>query len=110
MKHHTKAPARRRLLIASLASLAVVTVAPLSFATTYEVGPGKPYASPKDVASSLQPGDVVLVSGDATYAGGIKLTKHGTAASKITIKGVRVNGKRPSSAAGRTPSRWRAIT
>src|SRR5690606_5214681 len=45
--------------------------------------------------SLLQPGDVVEVSGDATYAGDVKLTKSGTASKKITIRGVRVNGKRP---------------
>jgi len=63
--------------------------------TTYEVGPGKPYASLKDVAGRLKPGDIVNVSGNATYAGDINLTASGTAASKITIRGVRVNGKRP---------------
>lgn len=63
--------------------------------TTYEVGPGKPYASLKDVASRLKPGDIVNVAGNATYAGDVGLTASGTAASKITIRGVRVNGKRP---------------
>jgi hypothetical protein len=63
--------------------------------TTYEVGPGKPYASLKNVASLLKPGDVVNLYGGTTYAGDVNLTVAGTAASKITIHGVPVNGKRP---------------
>jgi hypothetical protein len=64
-------------------------------AATYEVGPGKPHASLKSVTSLLQPGDIVEVQGNATYAGDVKLTKAGTASKKITIRGIRVNGKRP---------------
>jgi len=63
--------------------------------TTYEVGAGKPYANLQAVASKLKPGDTVKVYGGATYAGGIRLTKAGTAANKITILGVPVNGARP---------------
>src|SRR4051812_34686024 len=63
--------------------------------TTYEVGPGKAFASLKDVATRLKPGDVVNLYGNATYAGDVNLTAAGTVASKITIHGVRVNGKRP---------------
>lgn len=62
---------------------------------TFQVGPGKPYASLQAIASSLKPGDVVQVTGDVTYLGGVRLTKSGTAGSKIRIVGVRVNGKRP---------------
>jgi hypothetical protein len=62
---------------------------------TYQVGPGQAYASLQAVAASLKPGDVVHVAGDAVYSGGIRLTKSGTASSKIRIVGVRVNGKRP---------------
>ena len=62
---------------------------------TYEVGPGKPFASLDDVAPLLQPGDVVTVQGDHTYSGGVILENSGTAADKIRIFGIRVNGKRP---------------
>ncbi|HMR11573.1 MAG TPA: hypothetical protein PKA88_37590, partial [Polyangiaceae bacterium] len=43
----------------------------------------------------LKPGDIVEVDGDATYSGGVVFDKAGTAASKITIRGVPKNGKRP---------------
>jgi len=74
---------------------ATFLVSSSAFAATYQVGPGKPHASLKTVASLLQPGDVVEVSGNTTYAGDVKLTKSGTNSNKITIRGVRVNGKRP---------------
>jgi hypothetical protein len=64
-------------------------------ATTYQVGPGKAYANLQAVASSLKPGDVVEVYGNATYAGGVRLSAPGSASNKIKIKGMRVNGKRP---------------
>lgn len=63
--------------------------------TTYEVGPGKAYATLQAVASLLKAGDTVKVYGGATYAGGVRFTNSGTATSKITILGVRVNGVRP---------------
>lgn len=63
-------------------------------ATTYNVGPGQPYSSLQQVSSLLKPGDVVQVYGNATYSS-VSLSKSGTAAAPITIRGVRVNGKRP---------------
>jgi hypothetical protein len=63
--------------------------------TTYQVGPGKPYANLQAVAGLLKPGDVVQVQGGTSYAGGVRLSKAGTATSKIKIVGVRVNGARP---------------
>ncbi|CAN97143.1 hypothetical protein sce6974 [Sorangium cellulosum So ce56] len=63
--------------------------------TTYQVGPTRTYKTIGEVASRLQPGDVVEVDGNATYSGNIRLTKWGTPTSKITIRGVRVGGKRP---------------
>jgi hypothetical protein len=63
--------------------------------TTYQVGPSRTYKTLSQVTSLLQPGDVVEVDGNATYAGGIKFSKAGTAAAPITIRGVRVGGKRP---------------
>ena len=68
--------------------------------TVYQVGPGKQYANLQAVASLLRPGDIVEVQGGTTYAGGVRLTQSGTAASKITIRGVRVGGARPRLSGG----------
>lgn len=76
-------------------ALTLATTAPMVFAATYEVGPNKQYKSLKDVASRLQPGDVVELQGDATYAGDVRLTRSGTPDRKITIRGIPINGKRP---------------
>ncbi len=64
-------------------------------ATTYPVGPSKQYKTLDDVVSLLNPGDVVELDGDATYPGGVIFDRPGSAAQKITIRGVPVNGKRP---------------
>src|ERR1051325_4528602 len=63
--------------------------------TTYQVGPGRPYATLQAVAGLLKPGDVVQVDGGATYAGGVRFTKSGSASNKIKLVGVAVKGKRP---------------
>jgi len=63
--------------------------------STYQVGPGKQYANLQAVASKLNPGDTVQVYGDTTYTGGVRLTRSGSASSKIKLQGVAVNGKRP---------------
>jgi hypothetical protein len=68
--------------------------------TVYQVGPGKQYANLQAVASLLRPGDIVEVQGGTTYTGGVRLTQSGTAASKITIRGVRVGGARPRLSGG----------
>src|SRR5436190_9162687 len=60
---------------------------------TLKVGVGQTYSG-FSALPILKPGDVVEVSGNQTY-GAIKLTAAGTASSKITIRGIRVNGKRP---------------
>src|SRR6478672_7435530 len=65
------------------------------FATTYQVGPSRSSKTLNDVASKVGPGDVVEVDGDATYAGGIVLDRPGAAGNPVTVRGVRVNGKRP---------------
>jgi hypothetical protein len=64
-------------------------------AATYQVGPGKPYASPGDVADLLAPGDVVEIDGNQTYTGGTAFWNAGTAAQKIIIRGIRIGGERP---------------
>jgi hypothetical protein len=42
----------------------------------------------------LQAGDIVEVDGNQTYTGGIVISKSGTTAQKITLRGVRVGGLR----------------
>jgi MYXO-CTERM domain-containing protein len=64
-------------------------------ATTYQVGPGRTYASPSAVANLLAPGDVVEIDGNHTYAGGVVFSIPGTTSQKITIRGIRVGGQRP---------------
>jgi hypothetical protein len=68
--------------------------------TLYKVGPARHYKDLGQVADLLRPGDIVEVDGDATY-GSVLLSKDGTERSKITIRGVRVNGKRPKLSGGR---------
>ena len=63
--------------------------------TTYNVGPSRTYKKLQDVSGLLNPGDLVLLDGDATYAGGASFTRTGTAIDRIVIRGVKVNGKRP---------------
>ena len=71
-------------------------------AATYAVGPGRALPDLQAVARLLQPGDVVLVDGDATYPGDLILRNDGTSQKKITLRGRRVAGKRPILAGGRT--------
>ncbi|MEO5729256.1 MAG: hypothetical protein ABI134_15070 [Byssovorax sp.] len=71
-------------------------------AATYAVGPRRELRDLQAVAARLQPGDVVLVDGDATYPGDLLLRNDGAAGKKITIRGRRVAGKRPVLAGGRT--------
>jgi hypothetical protein len=71
-------------------------VTSLLFATTYQVGSGRTYATLQDVVDLLRPGDVVLVDGDATYPSGAQIAQNGTADKPITISGIRPEGgKRP---------------
>ncbi|XXT20666.1 right-handed parallel beta-helix repeat-containing protein [Sorangium sp. So ce429] len=82
-------------LVAPGIALSVLLAASPAGAATYEVGRGKPYSSLAEVAPRLAAGDVVEVEGDATYPGDLIFKKSGTEAQKITIRGVRANGRRP---------------
>jgi hypothetical protein len=82
-----------RGLLAYLIGLALA--APAAAGTTYQVGPGKPYATLQEVAPLLAPGDLVEVDGDHTYPGDVVFTQAGAALAPITIRGIRVNGLRP---------------
>lgn len=75
--------------------LILMAISTLAFGTTYNVGPGKTFTTLQQVSSLLVPGDLVLVNGNATYAGGVFLSKPGTDINPITIRGVRVNGNQP---------------
>ncbi|WP_437814514.1 right-handed parallel beta-helix repeat-containing protein [Sorangium sp. So ce1078] len=82
-------------LVAPGIGLSVLLAAAPASGATYEVGRGKQYSSLAEVAPRLAAGDVVEVEGDATYPGDVIFKKSGTEAQKITIRGVRVNGRRP---------------
>jgi hypothetical protein len=69
-------------------------------AATYQVGPSRTLKKLQDVAPLLAPGDLVEVDGGATYPGDIIFTVPGTPANKITIRGLRVNGLRPTLSGG----------
>jgi hypothetical protein len=69
--------------------------------TTYRVGPTRSYTTIGQVVGLLGPGDLVLVDGDAVYAGGITFAHAGTRGEPITIRGVRVDGARPVIDGGR---------
>ncbi len=86
----------RAFVLASL-GVALLTAPGVASAATYQVGPDKPYKSLEELAYDLRPGDVVEVDGDATYSGDIHIRpdSSGTADQPVTIRGIRVNGKRP---------------
>ena len=64
---------------------------------TYLVGPTRRYQKAQDVIVELKPGDTVLIDAfEGTYPAPLHLSaSDGTARQPITIKGVRINGKRP---------------
>ena len=75
---------------------AILILFPLSLhATTYRVGPSRPYTTLQQVAGLLAAGDSVLVDGDTTYTGGVVFTRPGTPAQPIVVHGVKINGRRP---------------
>lgn len=79
--------------------LTLIIFAPAADAATYRVGPTRSYKSLRSVASLLRPGDTVLVDGNATY-GAVNFTRDGSSSARITIRGVRINGKRPRVSGG----------
>ena len=73
-----------------LLALVLLSSSPLASAATYEVGAGKPYATPSAVPwESLQPGDLVLIYWQATpYRDKWVICRQGTAAAPIVVRGV----------------------
>jgi hypothetical protein len=82
---------RRRLL----PWLVLLAAPPAAAGTLYQVGPTRPFANLQAVEDLLTPGDEVEIDGNVTYPGGVLFQNHGSAAQKITIRGLRVNGNRP---------------
>lgn len=82
----------------AIAFLATFIALPLQ-AATWQVGPTRTYTSLNALFAAVDLGadDLVLVDGDATYAGGVIVPEEasGTAGHPLTIRGVRVNGHRP---------------
>ncbi|MBK9260549.1 MAG: hypothetical protein IPM54_12065 [Polyangiaceae bacterium] len=89
-----------RNLSSLLLLFATLTLGSSAFGATYQVGPGKTYSNLGAVTGILNPGDIVEVDGDQTYPGGVVFDRPGTAAQKITIRGIRINGKRPALTGG----------
>ena len=68
--------------------VALLVLAPTASADTFEVGPGRTYHTLQDVTGLVDPGDVVLLDGGATYPGGVVFDRPGSAAQPITVRGV----------------------
>jgi hypothetical protein len=64
-------------------------------AATYAVGPGLGYTNLQAVAPLIKPGDLVEVAGGVTYRGDVRLNNHGVKDAPITIRGLRIQGRRP---------------
>lgn len=86
---------RSSFIVSGCVFLATSGLASQALAATYSVGPSQEYKSLSEVVDKVNPGDVVEVDGDATYPGGVHFERSATAAAKITIRGVKKNGKRP---------------
>lgn len=84
---------RRHRISVTIATLGISLPAAAS-AATHQVGPTRTYKDLGAVAGIVAPGDVVEVDGGATYPA-VRFTRSGTAAAKITIRGVKAGGARP---------------
>jgi hypothetical protein len=79
-------------------ALLLLALAAPARAATYEVGPGKSYATPSAVPwESLEPGDLVLIHWQSSpYRDKWVICRQGTAAAPIVVRGVPgPNGERP---------------
>jgi MYXO-CTERM domain-containing protein len=84
-------------LFGAAAFFVLALASTLSRAATYEVGPGKEYATIQETLGLLGPGDVVEVQGDHTYPGDLwfRPEQSGTREKPVTVRGIRVNDRRP---------------
>ena len=85
---------RLRIRAMRLVYFCLIVIAVPATATTYLVGSTRTYHNLNAVAGLLNPGDLVLVDGNQTYPSAL-LSRSGTQALPITIRGVRVSGNRP---------------
>lgn len=87
---------KMRFFLCSLAAGSVLWAAPVT-ANTLSVGPGQTYAGIADAMPDAHPGDVIEVQGGHTYPGMIWLREDygGTKDKPVTIRGIKVDGKRP---------------
>ncbi len=76
-------------------TIALALIPSLALATAYRVGPSRALKDLAAVRGLLEPGDLVELDGDATYAGGVLFDRPGSVERKITVRGKRVRGKRP---------------
>lgn len=76
-------------------ALFVLALSSPAWSATYQVGPSREHRQLAEVAKKLEPGDVIELDGDASYEGGVVFARPGKPQAKITVRGVRVNGKRP---------------
>lgn len=74
---------------------ATVTVTTPPAGRTFNVGPTRTYTTLGAVQGLVGAGDLVLVDGNTTYAGGVVLSASGAPGAPITYRGVRVAGNRP---------------
>lgn len=79
-------------LCAGATFLAALFLPRLALAETFEVGPGKPFATIQEALPSATAGDVIEVQGDQTYPGDLWFREE---QAGITVRGIPVNGKRP---------------
>ena len=82
----------------TLFALCLAALCGTAHAATYTVGPsGRQYTQLSTLVSNvnLQPGDVVLVDGNATYSGGIVVDEDdsGASGSPVTIRWTRASGQ-----------------
>ncbi len=81
--------------VSEIAPTVLQTASARTEADGIEVGPGKKLPNLQSVAPLLGPGNVVLLLGNASYPGGVRLTRDGAPGRPITIRGVSIDGKRP---------------
>ncbi len=85
----------RTLARLALPGALLAAAAPALNAATYQVGPGRTYTQLTQVATLVNPGDIVEVDGNATYNGVLWNNRHGTAAQPIIIRGMASGAQRP---------------
>ncbi|MFM2082053.1 MAG: hypothetical protein RL380_744 [Verrucomicrobiota bacterium] len=83
------------LLKLCLALAGLIGMVATAGAVTYKVGPTRTYKTLAIAAQKVNPGDVVEVDGDVSYAGNISFQRAGSSNAPIIIRGLTVNGHRP---------------